>query len=114
LHSSGYVIFALCALKVGIKLTGDRKGGVKTELALNMPESFHSGKFLTGGRKFELIVVVLTTEPVLPGDVLVSLTSERREWLAGRYVSVNWDMPEFYSQKEEIVREDKLKMRMKF
>jgi len=74
-------------------------GGVKTELALNMPESLHSG---------------LTTEPGLAGDVLVSLTSEKREWLAGRYISVNWDVPELYSREEEIVKEDKLRMRMKF
>lgn len=56
----------------------------------------------------------LVDKPELAGDTLVSLTSQRRDWLAGRYVSVTWDMPELYSRGEEIVKEDKLVMRMKF
>jgi hypothetical protein len=42
------------------------------------------------------------------------LTQKRREWLAGRYISCTWDMPEFLSKEKEIVDEDKLRMRMKF
>ena len=42
------------------------------------------------------------------------LTSTRRDWLAGRYISVNWDIPEFFSKEDEIVKGDKLKMRMTF
>jgi hypothetical protein len=42
------------------------------------------------------------------------LTAKRREWLAGRYISVAWDMPELYARKGEILKEDKLKMRMRF
>jgi hypothetical protein len=45
---------------------------------------------------------------------MVSLASQRREWLAGRYISVTWDMPELYSREDEIVKENKLVMRMKF
>jgi hypothetical protein len=40
------------------------------------------------------------------------LTKERREWLSGRYISVNWDVDELVSMKDEIVAKDKLKMRM--
>jgi hypothetical protein len=55
---------------------------------------------------------VLIDEPQLSADVLVSLTSKRREWLAGRYISATWDMPELYSREEEIVKGDKLKLRL--
>jgi hypothetical protein len=57
-------------------------------------------------------LIVLIDKPELSADVLVSLTSQRREWLAGRYISANWDMPELYSREEEIVKGDKLKMRI--
>jgi hypothetical protein len=55
---------------------------------------------------------VLIDKPDLAGDTLAWLTQERREWLGGRYVSVNWDMPEFIAKKNEIVQDDKLKMRI--
>jgi hypothetical protein len=42
------------------------------------------------------------------------LTSARRDWLAGRYISVNWDTPEFFGREDEIVQRNKLKMRMTF
>lgn len=44
--------------------------------------------------------------------MLVWLTKERREWLSGRYVASNWDVDELEAQREEIVKEDKLKFRM--
>jgi len=43
---------------------------------------------------------------------LVWLTKEKREWLSGRYVSANWDVEELEGMKEQIVKGDKLKMRM--
>ena len=58
--------------------------------------------------------LVLIDSPELAADSIVSLTSQRREWLAGRYVSATWDLPELYSREEEIVNGDKLVMRMKF
>jgi NAD(P)-dependent dehydrogenase (short-subunit alcohol dehydrogenase family) len=72
-------------------------GGVKTDLAYGMPESWHA---------------ILTCEPELPADALVFLTRERREWLAGRYVSVQWDMEEFLQKRDEILRGELLKVRM--
>jgi hypothetical protein len=42
------------------------------------------------------------------------LAAERREWLAGRYVSCPWDMEELMTKKDEIVEQDKLKLRMVF
>ncbi|KAK9482359.1 hypothetical protein V1527DRAFT_21182 [Lipomyces starkeyi] len=72
-------------------------GGVPTELALGMPEPMHS---------------LLVDRPQLAADTITWLTQERREWLMGRYISSNWDLPELMSKQEEIVNGDKLKMRM--
>lgn len=46
------------------------------------------------------------------GDTFAFLGSEKRDWLAGRYVAVCWDMPELMAMKEEIVAKDALKFRM--
>lgn len=48
----------------------------------------------------------------IAADTMCFLTAEKRDWLAGRYVSCPWDMPEFLSKEKEIVEGDKLKMRM--
>ncbi|RDW89735.1 putative NAD-P-binding protein [Coleophoma cylindrospora] len=74
-------------------------GSIMTVLSQNMPERLHH---------------VLTDKPEIAADTMVFLTSEKRDWLAGRYISCNWDMPEFLSKKDEIVKGDKLKMRMVF
>ncbi|KAH3222882.1 hypothetical protein KXV77_007231 [Aspergillus fumigatus] len=71
-------------------------GGVPTELAMGI-------KALQG---------LLTDTAELAGNAMSWLTQERREWLGGRYVSVTWDMEELLQKREEIVREDKLKMRL--
>jgi hypothetical protein len=54
----------------------------------------------------------LIDTPELAADVMVFLTQEKRTWLAGRYISCNWDMPQFLSKEDEIVQGGKLKMRM--
>ena len=74
-------------------------GGILTELGKCSPEELHSQ---------------LTDTPDLPADTVVWLTQERREWLAGRYISCTWDMPELLQKEKEIVQEDKLRMRMAF
>lgn len=56
--------------------------------------------------------VVLVDTPEMGADAMVFLTQEKREWLAGRYISLNWDMPTFLSREDEIVKGDKLKMRL--
>ncbi|MCJ1436249.1 hypothetical protein MMC27_005627 [Xylographa pallens] len=53
-------------------------------------------------------------KPELSADTIVYLTKERREWLAGRYVSANWDMPQFLDRKDEIIRGDLLKINGEF
>ncbi len=72
-------------------------GGVKTELAENMPEFMHA---------------ILIDSPELPADAMVWLVKEKREWLSGRWVSVCWDVEEMEARKAEIVEKDLLKFRM--
>lgn len=72
-------------------------GGVKTELAMNMPPEKHD---------------VLTDTPELAADTLVWLSRERRNWLSGRFVSVSWDMEEFEQKKQEILQGNLLKFRV--
>jgi len=43
---------------------------------------------------------------------IVWLTRERREWLGGRYVSCQWDVEELEAKREEIVKGDKLKVKL--
>jgi len=57
-------------------------------------------------------VFVETTE--LSADTIVYLTKERREWLGGRYINCTWDMPELMAQKDEIIKGNKLKVRLVF
>ncbi|MCJ1473876.1 hypothetical protein MMC13_002531 [Lambiella insularis] len=48
----------------------------------------------------------------LPADTIVYLTQERREWLAGRYISAAWHMPELMDKQKEIVDGDLLKIKL--
>ncbi|KUI53482.1 Versicolorin reductase [Cytospora mali] len=50
--------------------------------------------------------------PQIGADTIVYLTSEKRQWLSGRYINCTWDMPELLAQEEDIVKGDKLKVRM--
>ncbi|KAF2164506.1 hypothetical protein M409DRAFT_25383 [Zasmidium cellare ATCC 36951] len=81
--------------------------------------SVHPGNMLTEivghGEGFdEKLKAVFTEVPQLPADSMVFLSAERREWLSGRYVNCTWDLPELVGEakREEIVREDKLKIRL--
>lgn len=73
-------------------------GAIKTEITrLTVPESIRDR---------------LPHHPSIAGDTIAWLGSQRREWLAGRYISCPWDMEELLSREEEIVNGDKLKVRM--
>jgi len=56
--------------------------------------------------------IVLTDDPGICGGFCVWLTSERRDWLSGRYLIANWDVEELEAMKDDIIMEDKLKFRM--
>ncbi|KAI9168045.1 Short chain dehydrogenase citE [Paramyrothecium foliicola] len=74
----------------------------------------HPGGVLTdmGKRLASLREAAVTETPKLAADTIVFLTEKRIEWLAARYISATWDMEEFLSKKEEIVSNDKLKVRL--
>ena len=56
--------------------------------------------------------LVLNDKAELASDTFVYLTKERQEWLAGRYVNVQWDMGEFFGMKEKVVEGDLLRVRL--
>lgn len=72
-------------------------GGVMTELSSGMPTESHG---------------LLKDQPALAADTFVWLTAERRDWLAGRYISSTWDMKEFLDMKDKIVNGNLLKVRL--
>lgn len=82
----------------GILCFSVHPGGVATDMAGYMTTDFVSS-FLND-----------TVE--LPADAIVYLTQTKREWLAGRYIDLSWDMPELLSREREIVEGDKLKIRL--
>lgn len=78
----------------------------------------HPGNVLTdmaGGPDGEMARTmgeIFVDTPEISADTIVYLTAEKRQWLSGRYINCTWDMPEFLAQEEEIVKGDKLKMRL--
>ncbi|KAJ5094511.1 NADP(+)-dependent dehydrogenase [Penicillium angulare] len=98
--------FALCRLnefmdkeyyEQGLVAISLHPGGVKTELAMNMPPDRQS---------------LLTDTPELAADTLVWLARERRDWLAGRFASVSWDMEELEQKKQDVVQRNLFKFRV--
>ncbi|KAJ5991569.1 hypothetical protein N7499_003985 [Penicillium canescens] len=74
-------------------------GAIKTKITEGAPEKVRDA---------------LPDRPDIAGDTIAWLAAERREWLGGRYVSCPWDMEELIAKKDEIIDQDKLKMRMVF
>lgn len=72
-------------------------GGVLTDMGKRLPPERHAA---------------LTETPQLAADTIVFLTETRREWLAARYISATWDMPEFLAKEDEVIQGGKLKVRM--
>lgn len=72
-------------------------GAIKTQMTINEPEELRNR---------------LPHKPEIAGDTIAWLAAERREWLGGRYVSCPWNMEELVARREEIVAQDKLKLRM--
>lgn len=72
-------------------------GAIKTQMTINEPEHIRN---------------MLPHQPEIAGDTIVWLASQRLNWLGGRYVSCPWDMEELMERKEEVIRDNKLKMRM--
>ncbi|KAI8184717.1 hypothetical protein K4K51_012258 [Colletotrichum sp. SAR 10_75] len=64
-------------------------GGIPTDLSSNLPE--------------KLQLVRMTDTPELAAHSIPYLTSEKREWLGGRWLSCMWDMPKLITMEKEIV-----------
>lgn len=79
--------------------------------AVLTPQTQHHSGHKTEGFK-ETWETLLADDINLVGGWCTWLTRERREWLSGRYVSVNWDVGELEKDKDRIVEKDLLKMRM--
>ncbi|EXL79978.1 hypothetical protein FOPG_06430 [Fusarium oxysporum f. sp. conglutinans race 2 54008] len=108
---SGYQISKLATLRLaefataeygdkGLLVYSIHPGSVATEMVLQQwPQSPELSK-------------AFADKPELAGDSIVYLTSEKRDWLAGRYVNVTWDLPELMEKKEWIVAGDRLKLKI--
>ncbi|KAI4233819.1 MAG: hypothetical protein LQ349_004170 [Xanthoria aureola] len=55
---------------------------------------------------------VVVETPQLSADTIIYLVKEKRQWLAGRYINCTWDMPQIMAMEDDIVKGDKLKVRM--
>lgn len=73
-------------------------GAVKSDLASNLPAFIPQSSLID------------TAE--LSADTVSWLTQGSHPWLSGRYFSVNWDMEELFSKKDDIVAQDKLKLKL--
>lgn len=58
------------------------------------------------------VMAVLKDTPELSGGFVVWATAGEKKWLAGRYLSADWDVDRLEEMKEEIVEGDKLKVRL--
>jgi NAD(P)-dependent dehydrogenase (short-subunit alcohol dehydrogenase family) len=78
--------------------------------------SIHPGNIFTAmasdGEIPEELRFVFTETAELPADTIVWLTARKRQWLAGRYVNVTWDMEQLEEKKEAIVEGDRLKIKL--
>lgn len=73
-----------------------------------MASRYDARKHQTANRSSAFVDNVQNT-----GDALAFLTSEKRDWLGGRYVNLTWDMPELVgSLKEKIIKNDMLKVKL--
>ena len=72
-------------------------GMIATDMSHKMPEDFKS---------------LLVDTPEVAAHALTWLVRERRGWLAGRYISCQWDVDELLAKKQEIIDGNKLKVRM--
>lgn len=110
-HASAYSTSKLAVLRFAEHMDADhgprtpdglisiavRPGAVKTDLGLRVPEKLHG---------------FLTDSAELVAGWCVWAAAERRAWLGGRYVSVNWDVGELEGMRERVVENDLLKVRM--
>lgn len=82
--------------------------------------SVHPGNVVTdmattfGVDKAPEFAHIFVDKPELCGDTLAFLTSEKRPWVGGRFINVTWDMPELLAKSDMIVKENQLKITIKY
>ncbi|KXT16715.1 hypothetical protein AC579_5246 [Pseudocercospora musae] len=81
----------------GLLIHNLHPGAVMTDLALTMPSRLHE---------------MLVDTPELCGDTVVWLTRERRVWLQDRFISAQWNMTSLDAQKDRIVSENLLRLKL--
>ena len=76
--------------------------------------SLHPGSVTTDIKDIfpEVLQPLMVDQPALPGETMVWLAKERREWLNGPFVFSNWDLEELETKKDEIVGGDLFKFRV--
>ncbi|CAK7205581.1 hypothetical protein SEUCBS139899_008359 [Sporothrix eucalyptigena] len=72
-------------------------GGVVSDMSMSLPKELHHA---------------VTDTAELVSDSIVYLTRSPQTWLTGRYVSVQWDLPELEERRNEIVSKDLLKNKL--
>lgn len=82
----------------GVKCFAIHPGGVRTALALNMPEAIHTS---------------LRDEPEVAAGFAVWLCSGQADWARGRYLNATWDVDQLQERKDEILRDDLLVNRLR-
>jgi len=81
----------------GILCYAIHPGAIATDMAAQMPQDMMS---------------ILVDTPEVAAHTIVFYSHVRRDWLAGRYLSAQWDVDELLAKKQEIIEGDKLKIRM--
>lgn len=59
-------------------------------------------------------LAVFVDTPELCGNTLAFLTSVKRPWVGGRFINVTWDMPELIAKSDTIVKENQLRITIKY
>ncbi len=122
-HASKFALIRLSEFVVseyegqGVNCLSLHPGGVPTGIAKDLGPLVEAGEFLpnlmatSSNDKLTLIIAMIDT-PELCAGFAVWLTKGQRAWLNGRYVSATWDVDELLAKKDEIIKQDKLKLRM--
>lgn len=75
--------------------------------------SVHPGNIITD-MATTFGVAVFADTPELHGTTLAFLTYEKRPWVGGRFINVTWDMPELIAKSRTIVKENRLRITIKY
>ncbi|KAK3113990.1 hypothetical protein LTR53_008127 [Teratosphaeriaceae sp. CCFEE 6253] len=83
----------------GIRSVAMHPGGVPTDMArlAGIPEN---------------LMRLMIDQPALPGATAVYLSTQRADFLMGRFVSSTWDMEQLEGVKERVLEEDLLRSRV--